>query len=105
MNKEARDVLNRIREFIRIQTKDLSPDDYREVWEDLASDLEDWSESYLLPFSEKREDVRWSYAYCLNEDCRCHKTLKYRVVTPFPLNLGPIYCCGRCASSRKGLTK
>jgi len=38
---------------------------------------------------------------CFNEHCECHTTMINMVVTPFPLDMGPIYCCNGCASTRR----
>lgn len=35
--------------------------------------------------------------YCADERCVCHTDDHARVRTPFPLGLGPRYCCNRCA--------
>jgi len=35
--------------------------------------------------------------YCADHYCRCHKDARRRVLTPFPLELGPMYCCSLCA--------
>lgn len=38
---------------------------------------------------------------CLDRECVCH--VAARVLTPFPLDAGPSYCCNRCASERQYL--
>ncbi len=35
--------------------------------------------------------------FCVNADCACHRVEAERVVTPFPIGYGPIYCCNKCA--------
>ena len=40
---------------------------------------------------------------CLNPKCKCHTTKKGRVLTPFPMDYGPCYCCSFCSSTRAGM--
>lgn len=37
--------------------------------------------------------------HCINPECECHTTDR-KVTTPFPLDMGPAYCCNRCSSER-----
>ena len=41
---------------------------------------------------------------CLNERCICHTDPRHRVLTPFPMDAGPMYCCSRCSSVRRPMT-
>jgi hypothetical protein len=34
---------------------------------------------------------------CAFPGCECHTREEKRVLTPFPLGLGPAYCCNECA--------
>lgn len=38
---------------------------------------------------------------CVDQRCACHADPARKVVTPFPLEAGPPYCCNLCASSRE----
>lgn len=79
-----------------------------EVWH--ARTLSPWQRQHLVLEIERKlgevlrsgdlDDLivqRLGTGQCFDPACPCHTDPAKNVITPFPLEWGPVYCCSRCA--------